>query len=118
MRIAIGADHAGFALKEIIARDLDVHGHVVIDKGTFNEEPVDYPDFAEAVGRSVASAEAERGVLVCGSGVGASVTANMLDFLFSRGLVSSVAKTTTTRVPDQEDTAGVSVAHRALVLKL
>ncbi|TAK58374.1 MAG: RpiB/LacA/LacB family sugar-phosphate isomerase, partial [Dehalococcoidia bacterium] len=78
MRIAIGADHAGFALKEIIARDLDVHGHMVIDKGTFNEDPVDYPDFAEAVGRSVASAEAERGVLVCGSGVGASVAANKI----------------------------------------
>ena len=78
MRIAIGADHAGFALKEIIARDLEVKGHVVIDKGTSSEVPVDYPDFAEAVGRSVASAEAERGVLVCGSGVGASVAANKI----------------------------------------
>jgi len=76
MRIAIGADHAGFVLKELIARDLEVHGHLVVDKGTFNEEPVDYPDFAEAVAQSVASAEAERGVLVCGSGVGASVAAN------------------------------------------
>ncbi len=78
MRVAIGADHAGFVLKEIIARDLEVKGHVVIDKGTSSEEPVDYPDFAEAVARSVASAEAERGVLVCGSGVGASVAANKI----------------------------------------
>ncbi len=55
MRIAVGADHAGYALKEVIARDLDVHGHVVIDKGTFNEDPVDYPDFAVAVARRVAT---------------------------------------------------------------
>jgi len=76
MRVAVGADHAGFALKEIIVRDLEVHGHVVIDKGTSSEAPVDYPDFAEAVARAVAAGEAERGVLVCGSGVGASVAAN------------------------------------------
>jgi RpiB/LacA/LacB family sugar-phosphate isomerase len=76
MRVAVGADHAGFALKEIIVQDLEVHGHVVIDKGTASEAPVDYPDFAEAVARAVAAGEAERGVLVCGSGVGASVAAN------------------------------------------
>jgi ribose 5-phosphate isomerase B len=76
MRVAVGADHAGFALKEIIVQDLEVHGHVVIDKGTASAAPVDYPDFAEAVARAVAAGEAERGVLVCGSGVGASVAAN------------------------------------------
>jgi ribose 5-phosphate isomerase B len=78
MRIAIGADHAGFDLKQILAAYLRHHGHQVIDKGTDSDEPVDYPDFAEAVSKVVLSGEAERGVIICGSGVGASVAANKL----------------------------------------
>jgi ribose 5-phosphate isomerase B len=78
MRIAVGADHAGFDLKQVIAAYLRHRGHEVIDKGTGSEAPVDYPDFAEAVGKAVAGGEAERGVLVCGSGVGASVAANKI----------------------------------------
>lgn len=78
MRIVIGADHAGFDLKQILAAYLRHHGHEVIDKGTDSDEPVDYPDFAEAVGCALLAGEAERGVLVCGSGVGASISANKL----------------------------------------
>jgi ribose 5-phosphate isomerase B len=78
MRIAIGADHAGFDLKQILTAYLRHHGHEVIDKGTDNDEPVDYPDFAEAVSKVLLDGEAERGVLVCGSGVGASVAANKI----------------------------------------
>jgi len=78
MRIAVGADHAGFALKQIIAEDLRQLGHEVIDRGTDSEAPVDYPDFAEAVARSVTGGDAERGVLICGSGVGASVAINKI----------------------------------------
>lgn len=78
MRIVIGADHAGFDLKQIIGEDLRSYGHEVIDKGTDSNAPVDYPDFAEAVGRAVLDGTAERGVLICGSGVGASVSANKL----------------------------------------
>lgn len=78
MRIAIGADHAGFDLKQLLAAYLRHHGHQLIDKGTDNEEPVDYPDFAEAVGKALLDGEAERGLLICGSGVGASVAANKL----------------------------------------
>jgi ribose 5-phosphate isomerase B len=78
MRIVIGADHAGFDLKQIIAGYLRQLGHEVIDKGTDSSAPVDYPDFAEAVGRAVLDGTAERGVLICGSGVGASVSANKL----------------------------------------
>ena len=78
MRIAVGADHAGFVLKEILARYLREHGHEVIDKGTDSDTPVDYPDFAEAVGQAVLGGTAERGILICGSGVGASVAANKL----------------------------------------
>jgi ribose 5-phosphate isomerase B len=78
MRIVIGADHAGFELKQILAVYLRRHGHEVIDKGTDSDLPVDYPDFAEAVGDAVLAGAAERGVLVCGSGVGASVSANKI----------------------------------------
>jgi len=78
MRIAVGADHAGFSLKQVIAADLRKAGHEVIDRGTDSEAPVDYPDFAEAVARSVTGGDAERGVLICGSGVGASVAINKI----------------------------------------
>jgi len=76
MRIVVGADHAGFILKQEIARDLRAQGHDVIDVGTDSTDPVDYPDFALAVANAVIDEQAERGVLICGSGVGASVAAN------------------------------------------
>ena len=78
MRIVIGADHAGFDLKQIIAADLRRNGHEVIDKGTDSNAPADYPDFAEAVARALLDGQAERGILICGSGVGASVSANKI----------------------------------------
>src|SRR5437588_674829 len=78
MRVAIGADHAGFALKQLIGGDLRDLGHEVIDLGTDSMDPVDYPDYAEAVGKVILDGKAERGLLVCGSGVGASVAANKL----------------------------------------
>jgi ribose 5-phosphate isomerase B len=76
MIVAIAADHAGFALKQEIVPDLRSHGHEVQDLGTHSPEPVDYPDVAEWVARAVLSGLVERGVLICGSGVGASVAAN------------------------------------------
>jgi RpiB/LacA/LacB family sugar-phosphate isomerase len=78
MRLVVGSDHAGLALKQLIAGELQQQGHDVLDVGTFSSEPSDYPDFAEAVGEAVISGRAERGVLVCGSGVGASVAANKI----------------------------------------
>src|SRR5690349_22098256 len=78
MRIAVGADHAGFQLKQVIAADLRNTGHEVKDCGTDSEAPVDYPDFAEAVAKSVIGGQAQRGVLICGSGVGASVAINKI----------------------------------------
>ena len=78
MRIVVGADHAGFEMKLILADYLRQHGHQVIDKGTDSDDPVDYPDFAEAVSTALLAGEAERGVLACGSGVGASVSANKI----------------------------------------
>jgi RpiB/LacA/LacB family sugar-phosphate isomerase len=72
----VGSDHAGFALKQEIAGQLRGDGHEVVDVGTHSKAPVDYPDFAAAVGRAVVGGDGERGVLICGSGVGASVAAN------------------------------------------
>jgi RpiB/LacA/LacB family sugar-phosphate isomerase len=78
MRIVIGADHAGFDLKEVLAEYLRHRGHEVVDVGTTSDEPVDYPDYAAAVSQAVLDGRAERGVLICGSGVGASVAANKI----------------------------------------
>ena len=78
MKLAIAADHAGFALKEEVRAYLDRLGHDVVDLGAYNAEPSDYPDFAEAVGRALMAGRAERGLLICGSGVGVCVAANKM----------------------------------------
>jgi ribose 5-phosphate isomerase B len=78
MKLAIGADHAGYALKEEVRAYLEKLGHEVIDLGAYNAEPSDYPDFAEAVGRALMAGRAERGILICGSGVGVNVAANKM----------------------------------------
>jgi RpiB/LacA/LacB family sugar-phosphate isomerase len=78
MKLVVGSDHAGFQLKNELASLLNSLGHDVLDVGAYDEKPSDYPDFAEAVGRAVLDGRAERGVLICGSGVGASVAANKL----------------------------------------
>jgi len=76
MKIALGADHAGFELKEHVKAHVLALKHEVIDLGTWNTGPVDYPKYAEAVALAVRDGTAERGILMCGSGVGASVAAN------------------------------------------
>ena len=78
MKVVIGSDHAGFQLKNAMGDLLRSMGNEVLDVGAFNENPSDYPDFAEAVDRAVLDGKAERCVLICGSGVGASVAANKL----------------------------------------
>jgi ribose 5-phosphate isomerase B len=77
-KIAIGSDHAGFEAKELAKREIAALGIEVVDKGTYGTESVDYPDFGAAVGRSVASCEVERGVLICGSGIGVCMAANKI----------------------------------------
>jgi RpiB/LacA/LacB family sugar-phosphate isomerase len=76
VRVAVAADHAGVSLKRIAAELLRANGHDVEDLGTHSTDPVDYPDYAHAVARAMTSGACERAVLVCGSGVGASVAAN------------------------------------------
>jgi ribose 5-phosphate isomerase B len=78
MKLVIAADHAGFLLKGEVRGYLEKLGHEVIDLGAVNAEPSDYPDFAEAVGRALQAGRAERGILICGSGVGVCVAANKM----------------------------------------
>ena len=76
MVIAIAADHAGFRLKVLILEFLKTLGHDMVDLGTQSEEPVDYPDYARALAQEILSGSAERGILICGSGVGACAAVN------------------------------------------
>lgn len=78
MKIAIAADHAGFPLKEEIRKYVAKLGHEVNDLGAYNTEPSDYPDFAELVGKELMAGRAERGILICGSGVGVCIAANKM----------------------------------------
>jgi RpiB/LacA/LacB family sugar-phosphate isomerase len=78
MRVSVGSDHAGYHLKQNLAAYLRGLGHEVIDVGTDSTEPVDYPDVAEALAGQVTEGKADRGILICGSGVGASVAANKI----------------------------------------
>lgn len=76
MKVVLGSDHAGFELKECLRAFIEGQGHEVLDVGTTSEAPVDYPDYAALVAHAVLEGRAERGVLICGSGIGASVAAN------------------------------------------
>ena len=76
MRIAVGSDHAGFELKQQVAEYLVAQGHQVQDLGTHDLQSVDYPDYAAQVARAVVAGEAERGILICGTGIGMSIAAN------------------------------------------
>ena len=78
MKIALAADHAGFGLKQVIAAALEQEGTTVIDLGTHNAVPADYPDFARVLGANIVGGQADRGILICGSGVGACVAANKI----------------------------------------
>lgn len=86
MRIAVGSDHAGYDLKEHLSSWLAESGHAVYDLGTHSADPVDYPDYAAAVAQAVLDGRADRGVIVCGSGAGASIAANKF-----KGIRASVA---------------------------
>ncbi len=76
MKIALGADHGGYTLKEQIKKHLEGKGHEVVDLGAHSTESVDYPEFGRAVGEAVVEGKADRGVVVCGTGIGISIAAN------------------------------------------
>jgi ribose 5-phosphate isomerase B len=79
MRIAVGADHAGYQLKDQIKQHLEQQGMSICDEGTSSPESVDYPDYARAVAHDVSRQRADLGILVCGSGIGMAITANKVD---------------------------------------
>lgn len=83
MKIAIGFDHAGFPLKQIVLDAVRAAGHEPMDLGTYSTDPVDFPDFTEKVGRAIQNGEAERGILCCGSGVGACIAANKMKGVYA-----------------------------------
>ncbi len=78
MKIVVGSDHGGFTLKQEIVERVSHLGHEVHDVGAYNSEPSDYPDFAAVVGKAIMAETAERGILICGSGVGVCVAANKM----------------------------------------
>ncbi len=78
MRVVLGSDHAGFDMKEEMLKYVRALGHVVVDVGAHDASPSDYPDVAEALGAAILKDKADRGILICGSGVGASVAANKI----------------------------------------
>jgi len=83
MRIAIAADHAGFLIKDEVINVVQAAGHDVLDLGTYNQEPVDYPDYALKVGKAIQEKQSERGILICGSGVGATIAANKIKGVYA-----------------------------------
>jgi ribose 5-phosphate isomerase B len=89
MKLACAGDHAGFRLKQLLMEELKRDGHEVTDLGVFDETPSDYPDAARALGRAIVEGRAERGILVCGSGIGASIAANKI-----RGIRAGLAHDT------------------------
>lgn len=83
MKIVVGCDHGGFPLKDVVIESIHAAGHEVIDVGTFSAEAVDFPDFTKKLGEKIQSGEAERGVLICGSGVGACMAANKMKGIYA-----------------------------------
>lgn len=83
MKIAVGCDHGGFPLKDVVIESVRAAGHEVIDVGTFSADAVDFPDFTKKVGEKIQSAEADRGILICGSGIGAAIAANKMKGVYA-----------------------------------
>jgi ribose 5-phosphate isomerase B len=115
MKVAVAADHAGFPLKDLILEIVQQAGHETIDLGTFSTEPVDYPDFAEKIGRSIQDGEADRGILICGSGVGAAVAANKM-----RGIRAGLCHDTYSahQSVEHDDTNVLAIGSRVIGEKL
>jgi ribose 5-phosphate isomerase B len=83
MKIAVASDHGGFPLKDIVIKAVEAAGHEPIDLGTFSSESVDYPDFVLKLGEEIQRGNALRGILICGSGVGASIAANKMSGVYA-----------------------------------
>lgn len=115
MRIAIAADHAGYELKEHLAKVVAGAGHAVTDLGTHSTEPVDYPDYAAAVAKAVLTGRVERGIVVCGSGAGAAIAANKV-----KGIRAAMAHDTYTahQCVEHDDANVLALGSRVIGAKL
>ena len=115
MIVAIGSDHAGFSLKAELIPWLQELGYEVLDCGTKSTEPVDYPDFAKAVGDGIIAGRAERGIVVCGSGAGASIAANKM-----RGIRAVLAHDTYTahQCVEHDGANVIAVGSRVIGIEL
>jgi len=113
--IAIGGDHAGYILKEASKKWIIDAGHEVLDLGTCNGNPVDYPDFAAAVGHAIVEGQAERGIVVCGSGAGAAIAANKI-----RGIRAALAHETYTahQAVEHDDVNVITMGERVIGVAL
>ncbi|MEO6907694.1 MAG: ribose 5-phosphate isomerase B [Abditibacteriaceae bacterium] len=111
MIIAIGGDHAGYILKEASKKWITDAGHEVLDFGTCSTEPVDYPDFASAVGHAVVEKRADRGIVMCGSGAGAAIAANKI-----RGIRAALAHETYTahQAVEHDDVNVITLGERVI----
>jgi len=89
MRVAVGCDHAGYIIKDAVISAIEDAGHEPIDFGTTNTERVDYPDYAEKASRAIINGQADRGIVICGSGVGVCITANKIKGIYA-GLISDI----------------------------
>lgn len=83
MKVAVACDHGGFPLKDMILATVRAEGHEPLDLGSFSTESVDYPDYAEKAGKAIQSGEADRGIVACGSGVGACIAANKMKGIYA-----------------------------------
>jgi ribose 5-phosphate isomerase B len=83
MKVAVGCDHGGFPLKDVVLESVKKMGHEVIDVGSFNADVVDFPDFTKKLGEKIQNGEAERGILICGSGIGAAIAANKMKGVYA-----------------------------------
>ena len=110
-RIAVGADHAGYQLKELLAEHIRSQGHEVVDEGTYSEDRVDYPDFGAAVGRAVVGGAADLGVAVCGTGIGIAIAANKVAGVRA----ATVHDATTARLARQHNDANVIALGERLI---
>jgi len=83
MRVVVSSDHAGYPIKDAVIEAVKEAGHEPIDMGTYNQDRVDYPDYAEKAGKAIINGEAERGIVICGSGVGVCITINKIKGIYA-----------------------------------
>lgn len=89
MRVVVATDHAGYVIKNAVIEEIKAAGHEVLDLGTYSSDRVDFPDFAEKAGKAMINGEAERGVVICGSGVGVCIAINKMKGVYA-GLISDI----------------------------